>query len=72
MLAFLILFCLIFFVNLNMAQLSKKNNSPRKNGLIKKEKLLISDFSFEESREKLKDLKSNLSDAVIEERRSYL
>jgi hypothetical protein len=55
-----------------MTQINKKNNTSPKSGLIKKKRLLISDFSFEKSREMLKDLKSSLSDAVIEERRSYL
>ena len=35
-------------------------------------RLKFSDFSFAKSRELLKDMKGNLSDAVIEERRSYL
>jgi len=34
--------------------------------------LKLSDFSFYESREVLKDMKGSLSEAVIEERRSYL
>ena len=38
----------------------------------KKEGLKLSDFSFAESRELLKDMKGSLSEAVIEERRSYL
>jgi hypothetical protein len=51
--------------NNDHSSLPKKDTS-------KKEKLSISDFSFEQSREKLKNLKGNLSNAVIEERRSYL
>lgn len=35
-------------------------------------RLTISDFSFLKSRELLKNVKGNLSDAVIEERRSEL
>ena len=37
---------------------------------IEKERLSINDFSFLKSRELLKDVKGDLSDAVIEERRS--
>ncbi len=37
-----------------------------------KKKISLDDFSFKRSREALKDYKGNLSDAVIEERRSYL
>lgn len=39
---------------------------------IEKERLSINDFSFLQSRKLLKDVKGNLSDAVIEERRSQL
>ena len=39
---------------------------------VKKERLSLHDFSFLKSRELLKDVKGNLSDAVIEERRSQL
>jgi len=39
---------------------------------IKEKHLTLNDFSFAKSRELLKDLKSSLSDTVIEERRSYL
>ncbi len=39
---------------------------------IENERLTSDDFSFAKGREILKDLKSSLSDAVIEERRSYL
>jgi hypothetical protein len=39
---------------------------------VEKERLSINDFSFLQSRELLKDVKGNLSDAVIEERRSHL
>lgn len=35
-------------------------------------KIDLKKFSFKISREALKDLKGNLSDAIIEERRSYL
>ncbi|MBM4167449.1 MAG: hypothetical protein FJ218_11110 [Ignavibacteria bacterium] len=38
----------------------------------KRKRLQLSDFSFAESRELLKDMKGSLSEAVIEERRSYL
>ena len=38
----------------------------------KKEGFTLDDFSFAKSRELLKDVKGSLSDAVIEERRSYL
>ena len=34
-----------------------------------KEKIILDNFSFTQSREVLKDLKSSLSDGVIEERR---
>ncbi len=37
-----------------------------------KKKLDLTKFSFKRSREALKDLKGNLSDAVIEERKSYI
>jgi len=36
------------------------------------EKVKIDDFSFAKSRERLKNYKGCLSDAVIEERRSYV
>lgn len=39
---------------------------------VKEKRLTLNDFSFAKSRELLKDVKGNLSDAVIEERRSYL
>lgn len=39
---------------------------------IERERLSINDFSFLKSRELLKDVKGDLSDAVIEERRSQL
>jgi hypothetical protein len=39
---------------------------------IEKERLTLNDFSFAKSRELLKNVHTNLSDAVIEERRSYL
>jgi hypothetical protein len=39
---------------------------------IEKKRLTLDDFSFAKGRELLKDLKSSLSDAVIEERRSEL
>ena len=39
---------------------------------IESERLTLDDFSFAKGREILKDLKSSLSDAVIEERRSAL
>jgi len=39
---------------------------------IESERITLDDFSFAKGREILKDLKSSLSDAVIEERRSYL
>jgi len=35
-------------------------------------RLTLNDFSFAKSRKLLKDVKGSLSDAVIEERRSYL
>jgi hypothetical protein len=39
---------------------------------VQPKRLKLSDFSFAKSRELLKDMKGNLSDTVIEERRSYL
>lgn len=39
---------------------------------VKQKRLTLDDFSFAKSRELLKDVKVILSDAVIEERRSYL
>ncbi len=44
---------------------ARKEIAPKKRIDLKK-------FSFKRSREALKDLKGNLSDAVIEERRHYL
>ena len=38
----------------------------------KKERLTLSNFSFLKSRELLKEVKGNISDAVIEERRAEL
>ena len=48
----------------HLAEKEKQNKEKKKIGLNK--------FSFKRSREALKDLKGNLSDAVVEERRSYL
>jgi len=39
---------------------------------VKEKRLTLDDFSFAKSRELLKDVKGDISDAVIEERRSYL
>jgi hypothetical protein len=39
---------------------------------VEKKRLTGDDFSFAKSRELLKNLHTSLSDAVIEERRSYL
>jgi len=39
---------------------------------IEPKRLTLNDFSFAKSRELLKDVHTNLSDAVVEERRSYL
>lgn len=39
---------------------------------LEKARLTFNDFSFAKSRELLKDVHTSLSDAVIEERRSYL
>ncbi len=39
---------------------------------VEQKRLTLDDFSFAKGRELLKDLKSSLSDAVIEERRSAL
>jgi hypothetical protein len=39
---------------------------------IGKKRLTLNDFSFFKSREQLKDVKGNISDAVIEERRAGL
>jgi hypothetical protein len=84
---------MIFFVNLNMVQLSgtydngsitldKKVSTKKPVKVIvtfvdddidiESERITLDDFSFAKGREILKDLKSSLSDAVIEERRSYL
>jgi len=40
--------------------------------VVEKERLTLNDFSFLKSRELLKDVRTTLSDAVIEERRSHL
>jgi len=39
---------------------------------VENKRLTLGDFSFAKSRELLKDVHINLSDAVIEERRSHL
>ena len=39
---------------------------------VEKERLTLNDFSFAKSRKLLKDVHTSISDAVIEERRSYL
>ena len=52
-----------------LRHLAEKEQQKKKK---EKRKIDLNKFSFKRSREALKDLKGNLSDAVIEERRSYL